>query len=144
MDLLTVPRSDTPFGLRRFLWLDHKSDMDYHMSYDSATRFRASSLTWRHTTSAITWTSSISLSSRASDCVFNDEACALNKFVTDTDTEGILCLACLLYAPDKVGVGNQSKLGVLVETPLTNFKKIREYIIITCLRRNITRTPYKR
>jgi len=27
---------------------------------------------------------------------------------------------------DKVDVGNKSKLGVLVETPLTNFKKIRE------------------
>jgi len=45
------------------------------MSYDSATHFCVSSLTWRHTTAAITWTSSTSLSSRASDCVFNDEAC---------------------------------------------------------------------
>lgn len=42
------------------------------------------------------------------------------------ELQGVLCLACLLFAPDKVGVGNQSKLGVLVETPLTNFKKIRE------------------
>jgi len=28
-----------------FLWLDHESGMDYHMSYDSATHFRVSSLT---------------------------------------------------------------------------------------------------
>ena len=59
-----------------FLWLDHESGMDYHTSYDSATHFRVSSLTWRHTTSAITWTISTSLPSRTSDCVFNDEACA--------------------------------------------------------------------
>ena len=45
---------------------------------------------------------------------------------TSISTSRRSCLACLLYAPDKVGVGNQSKLGVLVETPLTNFKKTRE------------------
>ena len=47
-------------------------------------------------------------------------------FYFSPELQGVLCLACLLYAPDKVGVGNQSKLGVLVETLLTNFKKIRE------------------
>jgi len=47
-------------------------------------------------------------------------------FYFSPELQGILCLACLLYAPDTVGVGNQSKLGVLVETPLINFKKIRE------------------
>ena len=47
-------------------------------------------------------------------------------FYFSPELQGVLCLACLLYAPEKVGIGNQSKLGVLVETPLTNFKKIRE------------------
>jgi len=47
-------------------------------------------------------------------------------FYFSPELQGVLCLECLLYAPDKVGVGNQSKLDVLVETPLTNFKKIRE------------------
>jgi len=46
MDLLTVPRTDffiwSPVA---FLWLDHESAMDFHMSYDSATHFRVSSLT---------------------------------------------------------------------------------------------------
>jgi len=45
MDLLTVPRTDTSFGLRRFSVAGHESGMDYHMSYDSATHFRVSSLT---------------------------------------------------------------------------------------------------
>jgi len=63
-------------GSIRHLWLPiTESGIDCHMSYDSATHFRVSSLTWRHTTSAITWTISTSLSSRASDCIFNDEAC---------------------------------------------------------------------
>jgi hypothetical protein len=47
-------------------------------------------------------------------------------FYFSPQLQGVLCLACLLYAPEKVGVGNQSKLGVLVETPLTKFKKIHE------------------
>jgi hypothetical protein len=47
-------------------------------------------------------------------------------FYFSPQLQGVLCLACLLYAPEKVGVGNQSKLGVLVETPLNKFKKISE------------------
>lgn len=47
-------------------------------------------------------------------------------FCFSSDQPGVPCLACLLFAPDKVSVGNHSKLAVHIKTSLTNFKKIRK------------------
>jgi len=47
-------------------------------------------------------------------------------FYYSPELQGVFCLACLLYAPEKVGLGSQSKVGVLVEKPLSNYKKIRD------------------
>lgn len=39
---------------------------------------------------------------------------------------GVLCLPCVLFAPDTVGKGLNQKVGMLVTKPLTNYKKIKE------------------
>jgi len=44
MDLLTELALTLHLVSVAFLWLDHESGMDYHMSYDSVTHFRVSSL----------------------------------------------------------------------------------------------------
>jgi len=47
-------------------------------------------------------------------------------FYYSPELQGVFCLACLLYAPEKVRLGSQSKVGVLVEKLLSNYKKIRD------------------
>ena len=49
------------------------------------TLFLVSNLILRLITSAVTWTSSTSPSSRASDCLNNEVLCALKKFILITD-----------------------------------------------------------
>jgi len=86
MDLLMVPRTDTPFGLRRFSVAGPRICRDYHMSYGSATHFRVSSLKTHyfcHHMEHLTLKSRLRLR-------FYDEVKlirALNKFMTDTDTD---------------------------------------------------------
>ena len=42
--------------------------------------------------------------------------------------KGGLCVACVLFAPECVGLGRHQNLGILVKTPMTKYKKaIEEY-----------------
>jgi len=65
-------------------------------------------------------------------------------FYYSPELQGVFCLACLLHAPEKVGLGSQSKVGVLVEKPLSNYKKIRDiYSKHENIRQNTTRTQFR-
>ena len=57
-------------------------------------------------------------------------------FYFSPELQGVLCLACLLYAPEKVGIGNQSKLGVLVDT----LRRFGRCTTIIYFRQNTTKT----
>ena len=47
-----------------------------------------------------------------------------NCFYFSPHLSGLLCLPCVLFAPDKVGRGNSQSVGRLVIQPLVNFNKL--------------------